>query len=95
MAALLQEHRRGQRCWMLHRGDALPQLPTVPGSTQDHIWQGMGPGLALLAGCFTECSSLHPKCSPEHLSGMMEVVRMSFNPEGRGKSYSNVTTGKT
>lgn len=69
MARLMQEHRREQRCCMLCREDVLPQLPVIPGGTKDRTWQGAGPGLAFLAGCFTECNSLCiQKCSPEHVS---------------------------
>lgn len=75
MAGLMQEHRREQRCWMLCREDVIPQVLVILKGTQDHTRQGAGPGLALLARCFTDCNSLlHPKCSLEHLSCMMRAA---------------------
>lgn len=53
----VQEHRRQQRCWMLCRGDVLPQLPVSPGGIQDQTQQGSGPDMALLAGYFTMFSN--------------------------------------
>ena len=67
IAGLMQEHRREQRCWMLCREDVLLQLPVILGGTQDHTWQGAGPGLALLAGCFTECNSLCTLNVPQNI----------------------------
>lgn len=63
MPGLMQEHSREQRGWMLCREVVL----LFWGITWDHIWQGAGPGLALVAGCFTEGSSLCTQSVPQNI----------------------------
>jgi len=67
VAGLMQQHRREQRWWMLCGGDVLPRLPIILGGTQDHTWQQAGPGLALLARCFTDYNSLCIQNAPQSI----------------------------